>query len=681
MSKYLRKTKKTNNAVSSPALIRARRNVVWQAGLAIITVILTIVIIFAMTSAWYTNIVQTSGLVFEAEAWGFDGQITIAEQSIQAAPGDEGSIQLEVVNSSESMTSVGISASKSRMDENMQKRLFFYVETQSVRNGETMDRVYLNSMSSYTYTLFSKSKLSLTEQTHNDAPVKWQWVYDMLGYYVLGTMMEDGSFNAMEYLRPIEYDYDKATFDYVVDTENNVHLELKTVDGTTTVEEFLDQLSETDGYANDIGTEPTNGYYPVEVDEFHHGVYVYLCSYTDVEMATKYDTDLGQQAADKDAENPMPTYPVTLTVSAQKNDEDVYYVTTLSQLNSAMALFQGGTIQLTEGIVLDDDESIVIPAGAQVLVDLNGKKIEAAGRAIEAKPGSSALFINGEITGADIGEGIYASEGIYAVGAEVTLNKMNISGFVDAISVGDHTNENVLDSKVRIVDCVLSGKDSSVYISGNGSASAQKTQLIVERSKLSSDAMVIWGNGDANGNGRWGTDIQIIDSTLTSNENCEGAAIFHPQKDSTLTIYDSTLSGYTGIAIKGGTVSIQASQIMGKGKGAETDFDDEGNPVVNPSGFADTGDAIYIETNYGYDIRLEIDGAEIPEGETTKYVTSAVTSEHRNSIRVWEADAANVSVKIFAGQFNEEQPGHYIASGSVQNKRDERLYEVTKSSN
>lgn len=672
MSKYLRKTKKTNNAVSSPALIRARRNVVWQAGLAIITVILTIVIIFAMTSAWYTNIVETSGLVFEAEAWGFDGQITIAEKSIQAAPGDEGSIQLEVVNSSESMTSVGISASKSRMAEEMQKRLFFYVETQSVRNGETMDRVYLNSMSSYTYTLFSKSKLSLTEQTHNDAPVKWQWVYDMLGYYVLGTMTEDGSFHAMEYLRPVEYDYDKATFDYVSDADGKVHLELKTVDGVTTVEEFLAQLSKTDGYANDIGTQPTNGYYPVEVDEFHHGVYVYLCSYTDVEMATRYDTDLGLQAADKDAENPMPTYPVTLTVSAQKNDEDVYYVTTLSQLNSAMALFQGGTIQLTEDISLAENEKIVIPTGAKLIVDLNQNTIDAAARAIEAQPGSSVIFLNGEIVGSG------QAEGIYAVGAEVTLNKVHISNFVDAISVGDHTDGNTLDSKVRIVDCTFSGKDSAVYISGNGLASGQKTQLIVEGSELSSDAMVIWGNGDANGNGRWGTDIQIINSTLSSLEK-EGAAIFHPQKDSTLTIYGSTLSGYTGIAIKGGTVSIQASQITGMGEG--TDFDDEGNPVVNPSGFADTGDAIYIETNYGYDVRLEIDGAEIPEGEATKYVTSAVTSEHRNSIRVWEADAANVSVKIVAGQFNEEQPGHYIASGSVQNKRGERLYEVTKSSN
>lgn len=673
MSKYLRetkRTKRTNNAVSTPALARARRNVFWQAGLAVLTVVLTIVIIFAMTSAWYTNIVQTSGLVFEAEAWGFDGQITIAEQAIQAAPGDEGNIQLEVVNSSESMTSVGISASKSQMAEEMQKRLFFYVETQSARNGETMDRVYLNSTSSYTYTLFSQGKLSLTEKTHNDAPVKWQWVYDMLGYYVLGTMIDGNTFYATEYLRPVEYDYDKATFDYVTDGEGRVNIELKTVDGVTTVEEFLAQLSKTDGYANDISSTPVNGYYPVEVDEYGYGVYVYLCSYSDVEMATRYDTALGQQAAAKDDENPMPTYPVTLTVSAQKNDEDVYFVTTLAQLNSAMSLFEGGTIQLTENITLTDDEKIIIPTGAKLIVDLNGKKIEAAERAVEAQPGSSVIFLNGEIVGS--GE----AEGIYTVGAEVTLNKVEISGFVDAISVGDHTGGNTLDSKVRIVDCELSGIDSAVYISGNGLASAQKTQLIVERSTMRSDAMVIWGNGDASGNGRWGTDIQIIDSTLLSNTENEGAAIFHPQKDSILTIHNSTLSGYTGIAIKGGTISIQASQISGTGAGADID-EETGNPVVSPSGFADTGDAIYIEANYGYEIRLEIDGANILDGE---YVTSTVTSTHRKSLRIWEDDAANVSVKVSAGIFDEELPDQYIASGSEQTALTEGGYEVKKSS-
>lgn len=674
MSKYLSKTKKPNKAVSTPALSKARRNVIWQAGLAVVTVILTVVIIFAMTSAWYTNIVQTSGLVFKAEAWGFDGQIYIEEASIHAAPGDEGEIHLEVTNTSESMTAVGISASKTQMtEEEMRKRLYFYVDTQSVRNGETMDRVYLNSMSSYTYTLFSQSKLTLTEQTHNDAPVKWQWVYDMLGYYVLGTPIEGEDFNEIEYLRPVEYDFDKATFDFVDDPDGTVHIELTTVDGVTTVEEFLAQLSETDGYEMDIDYQhPVNElYYPVEVDEFGYGVYVYLCTYAEVEMATLYDTNLGQQAAEKNPEKPMPTYPVTLTVSAQKNNEDVYTVTTLAQLNNAMELFQGGTIQLTDNIDLAEDERILIPTGSKVIVDLNQKTIKAEGRAIEAQPGSSVIFLNGTITGSNTGEGIYTT------GAEVTLNKVNMSGFVDVISVADNAADNTLDSKVRIVDCEFSGKDSAVYISGNGLASEQKTQLIVERSKLSSDAMVIWGNGDTTGNGRWGTDIQIIDSTLTSNEKNEGAAIFHPQKDSTLTIYNSTLSGYTGIAIKGGTVSIQASVISGTGDGV--DFDAEGNPVVNPSGFADTGDGIYIETNYGYEIHLVIDGANILEGEETKYVTSTITSTKRKSLRVWEPDAANVSVKISAGKFKEIQPDHYIASGSEQTAIDGG-YEVSKGS-
>ena len=43
------------------------KNIFMQIGLAFLTIVLTVVILFAMTSAWYTNIAQTSGLVFEVE--------------------------------------------------------------------------------------------------------------------------------------------------------------------------------------------------------------------------------------------------------------------------------------------------------------------------------------------------------------------------------------------------------------------------------------------------------------------------------------------------------------------------------------------------------------------------------------------------------------------------------------
>ena len=91
-SKLLPKQNKKSDLPSgkqtSPELNKIQKNIYRQAALAGLTVVLTIVILFAMTSAWYTNIVQTSGLVFEAEPWGFDGTITVENDPIQAAPGD-----------------------------------------------------------------------------------------------------------------------------------------------------------------------------------------------------------------------------------------------------------------------------------------------------------------------------------------------------------------------------------------------------------------------------------------------------------------------------------------------------------------------------------------------------------------------------------------------------------------
>ena len=175
MAKYLpKKNKVPAQGAANQALKRYRKRIYWQAGLALLTVILTITIVFAMTAAWYTNIVQTSGLVFEAEAWGFDGEVVVNTDPIQAAPGDEGVIHLEVKNNSENISALSVNISKARMaDPEMQKRLYFFVDTQLTREGETMNRVYLNNQDSYTYTIFNKGNLTLTENMHNDAQLKW----------------------------------------------------------------------------------------------------------------------------------------------------------------------------------------------------------------------------------------------------------------------------------------------------------------------------------------------------------------------------------------------------------------------------------------------------------------------------------------------------------------------------
>ena len=675
MPKPQKKNNQPPRKEASVALSRVQKNIYRQAGLAVLTLVLTLVIVFAMTSAWYTNIVQTSGLVFEAEAWGFDGTITVNEETITAAPGDEGIVHLEVANASDSITDISVNVSKAKMDPEMQKRMFFYVDTQLTRNGETMERVYLNNRESYTYTLFSQGKLTLTELLHNDSLIKWQWVYDMLGYYVLGEANETtGTVKEIEYLRPIEYDYDEAITVYETDAENNLSLVLTKVDDETTVKEFLETISAKDGYKGIIDTTKSiGGYYPVDVDEDGYGVYAYLCNYTEIELATRYDTTLGNNAyklANGEAlsaeEQEDLTFTAELTISAQKSESTAVNVSTLSGLQQAINMGNVDLIQLSDDINITSGNPLVIPANTKVMLDLNGKAIKSSnGVAINAQAGSSLTLINGAMVGTGSTATPLSDYAVYAVGAEVVLSDVDITDYKYGFYVGDSDDGNTLDSRVYMTGCTMDTSSYCVFVSGNGLTSAQKTQLVIEDSTLTSDSITISGNGTSTGNGRWGTDIQIINSAITSNlVNADGetlapgAGIYQPQQESTLAIYNSTVTGYTGIAIKGGSVSITNSTIQGTGAKQEA--------KAYTSGFADTGDAVYIEANYDYEILLEIKET---VDETTKAMgKTELISTNGYALQVFEPDSPNVAVKIYSGTFTQSDtltlPANYIDAGS-----------------
>lgn len=648
MPKYLEKnpTQKRNKHVSanhrnSPHLNAMRKRIFWQAGLTTLVLVLTLVIIFAITAAWTTNVVQTSGLQFQADTWGFDREITVEMNAVAASPGDEGYISFEVINDNQDMAAIGINVSKADMRREMQQRLYFYVDTQQTRNGEVMDRVYLNTLDSYTYVLLSGQTLTMSQTSHNDAPLKWQWVYDVLGYYVLGTVTADGSVSEYEYLRPIEYDYDPATTDFVI--ENGIPKELESVNGQS-VEDFLAELSAHDGYEGqiDISKKLSDGYYPVDVDDSGYGVYAYLYSYGEIEMATEFDTQLGiaaAQAAQSGGE--VEQYQAVLTISAQNHKTVVEDVATLEAMKAAIAEGKANVLQLTGDIVIADGETLEIPTGRQIALNLNQFTLigQTANTMIDVNEGATLTVYNGKLAGESS-----STRAIHVVGAEVNLSNVDISGFRQGVYVIDAESDQGLDSKVHLMDCSIKTTDTAVMVWGNGTLSDPLTQVVVESSTISSDANAISGNGTATGNGYWGTDIQIIDSTVTSNHSYAAAGIYHPQKNSTLTVDNSTVSGYTGIAIKGGTVNIVKSTVTGKGTAQSAAFQE--------NGFAHTGDGVYIETNFEYKIRLEISG------------NSIIKSDSGKSLQVFEAEAAHVDVNIISGVFDEEQPDAYIAVGS-----------------
>jgi hypothetical protein len=224
------------------------------------------------------------------------------------------------------------------------------------------------------------------------------------------------------------------------------------------------------------------------------------------------------------------------------------------------------------------------------------------------------------------------------------------------VRIGDDAKGNILDSQVRLAECQIRATSGAVFINGNGTLSPQDTQLVIENCDLYSERYAICSNGTATGTGKWGTDIQVHHSILTSNPANVSAAIYHPQMNSTLTIYDSTVTGYTAMAIKGGTIRVLGSTVTGKGA--------KQAPGSNNSGFSDTGDGIYIEANYGYDIVLTIDSAQV--GEELRQ--SIIESEQSYALQVWEKDAENVTVRIYNGDFSHEQRKVHIASGSSQSE-------------
>ena len=643
-----------------------RKSIYRQAILAILLILLTVVLLFAISTAWYTNVAQTSGLMFEVAKWGFEGEIQVPETAILAGPGDEGSVYMELENASDSVVDVSVYVDKRDLGDRMKERLFFYVETSDYINDESVDRIYLTQGSGYDYTVVGKGNLTLDEDYHNDAQIKWEWVYDMLGYYVTGTLettqayttladnvpvFESGTVDVEEILRPIEYDYDEAktTFEMEAVTDEDgttrqIPTFVETIDGTTTVGDFLEKITGKDGYPGTVDSETvrtSDGFYPVSVDaQTGYGVWAYLCTYSEIEAGILFDTQQGETAAKGETES----HKVTLNITAQKSDMTTTVVDT--QAEFAAALTQSGTsvIQLASDLTLNP---VDIPAGKDIVLDLNKHTLNYPDTGtydamMDLGEGSSVTILNGSIVGEDNMLRQENAKGFNVTGAELTLSGVTTSGIGRLINVKDSSGTGT-DSKIRLLNCNVNAAESAVYMIGNGVASDNLSQLVVEGTTITTDYVGILCNGNPSNPGNWGTDIMIIDSTITG----AWGGVYHPQQESTMTIYNSTIEGYTGLALKGGYIKVLDSTVIGTGE----------PPVqmsASESGWTDTGDGVYVEANYEWNTTVEI------------YNSTVSATGGGFAVRKYEADATNATILVYSGEYSNDVTS-YLAAGSMQN--------------
>lgn len=598
-----------------------------QAILAIITLAVVAVTIFAMTSAWYTNVSKVSTLKFTTEVWGFDpGEITVSTEVINAAPGRGGIVPLTVDNTGKADgVKISVSVNKTSMgNTELRRRIFFYADAPIQRSGETMARSYIGStdMSAWSYVVPAGQKLVLGNGYCSDVPIRWEWVYDMLGYYFLGTV--DGTAPKIdEYLSPIEYDLDNAVFDITGDGATG---RLLGVNGVA-VGDFLASISAVDGYPGTISTAE-GGYvayadgkvfYKVAVNESGYGVWAYLCTYGEIEQGIKFDTETAGTLGD---------FSVTLTLSAVNLPVRSVSVSTESDIRSAIsgesdaALELAGNVDVSAPIILDGDTS--------ALIDLNGYTVKCVGTAgdfdaFKVRDGASLTVMNGDI----VGNGQYSASAAVTNSAafrvslgDLTMSGVNVSGFDSAVYVQDSAGTSA-DSVVRLYGCDLESPSTTVFFMGNGSASAANSKLIVNDCVINSTGYVgISGQGSTD---RWGTDIAISGSTVSGYY----AALYQPQQKSSTLITDCRMTGMTGVVIKGGTLDVVRSQVTGTGAYVPA--------ARNGGGWTDTGDGIYMEAVYNWNASVRVDGE------------STVTSANSYGIELFGADGYGVGTVIVDG--------------------------------
>lgn len=611
----------------------ARNNLVKQLCMACLAIAVTVILIAAMTVAWYNNVIHTEDLVFETGAWDFDfeGFLSIGSKHESVNPGDSGVVYFELKNSSAEAINVEVTVTKNTdgASDEMKKRMYFYIDRAQLINGEYVEGIYVNDSESYAYKLRPASDLVLTEEYQSDAYLKWEWVYDLLGYYVKGTMSGE-SFEAIDYMRPVEYDLNAATF-----SEEG---ELLTVDGTTTKEAYISKLLRTDGIQGNAVPEPVNGYYPIAVDETTNtGIWLYLYNEEEIARAAAWDTAIADSAADG---KPLSFEPKLLLTGQQvadatvlaNNEKEIEEVIANSGVD---CITLSGDIALTQGLSISDERKLTI--------DLDGNTLTIPDDAsIALTEGSALTLLNGTI------QGSAKAPAVKSTGAEVTLVGVKMTGAKRAVEITDDVGTGV-DSYVKLTDCELQTSDVSVRILGNGTKSKTRTRVQIVRTTLDSGyaAVVTSGNAPAAG-----VDIDILDSSLTG----KWAAIYQTSTDTICAIRGSMLTGYTALVQKAGEVTVENCHIIGTGA--------KGNPAFSNSGWTDTGDGIYIETNYNADIKLTVRGDE-----------TLVESTYGYAFQVYEEQATNVDVNLIGGRYDSDI-SRFVKSGYLAVIQEDGTYKV-----
>lgn len=628
-----------------------------QAGLALTAILVTVALLFAMSTAWYSNVLEAGSLTFQAEKWELNADHVSSNGNVVAQPGTRGILPVSYKSTSDSIVNAYVNVSKEQMEVPLQKRIYFYTETPytvgSGENAETVARRYLTNSTAAPYTVLSMGQLTMSDDFCTvDTPIYWEWVYDLLGYYVRLEPTNDGGVIEKEYLRPIVYDYDKATFD-----ENG---NLATVDGKH-VDYFLQDITAEDGYLNkfvesNITTDSKTGtkYYTVDNDN-----QTALGYYTAIRLLTKQEI---AEANAWDTKHAGASFinNLKITITGEAANVDMINVGTTEQLTNALQSENGGYIRLSGNLELT--ENITVSAKKPVILDLNGATLTGGATGSDlftVGKGRELTVINGTIKNSAGNKTLFGVNNGKLTVSNVTATAEGESQWGIYIQDNNGATAQDGDSIVYITHSTISTGLPTVMVIGNNTTTAQKTRCVIENSTLTSDYVAVCGNGQTVSGG---TAIEIKDSIITG----KYAAVFHPQDNSTLHAENATFTGNTGIAVKGGTVYLDNCVVTGSATAALAG-------AFNNNGFTDTGAAVYLEAGYERDnIAVYITGE-----------NSRITAKKQQALLLYhdakDTKTRKARIAVSGGTYSSDVTG-YLANLLFQCKVDDNgdTYTVTR---
>lgn len=639
----------------------AKKRIYKQAGLALTAILVTVALLFAMSTAWYSNVLEAGSLTFQAEKWELNADHVSSNGNVVAQPGARGILPVSYKNTSDSIVNAYVNVSKEQMEVPLQKRIYFYTETPytvgSGENAENVARRYLTNSTAAPYTVLSMGQLTMSDDFCTvDTPIYWEWVYDLLGYYVKLVPTSDGGVSESEYLRPIVYDYDKATFD-----ENG---NLATVDGEH-FEKFLLKLSETDGYLNNFtaGTESYTGTDGVSVTYYIVDKEVDAASFTAIRLLTKQEI---AEANLWDTEHAGASFinNVKITITGETANVDMINVGTTEELTKALRSENGGYIRLSGNLELT--ENITVSAKEPVILDLNGATLTGSatgGDLFTVGKGGELTVINGTIKNSAGNTTLFGVNNGKLTVSNVTATAEGESQWGIYIQDNNGTTAQDGDSIVYITHSTISTGQPTVMVIGNNTTTAQKTRCVIENSTLTSGYVTVCGNGQTVSGG---TAIEIKDSIITG----KYAAVYHPQDNSTLHAENSTFTGNTGIAVKGGSMTLHNCAVTGDGT--------KGDPTFQSSGFSDTGAGIYLEAGYDRDSILITVTGEKTMVKTTGYGNQSAVLLYNDTTNPKNNKTRKARIAISGGTYSSDVKD-YLADAHFQSTPNEDgTYTVTR---